>query len=203
MIEEATKHFKKGDVVVFPTDTIYGIGCDVRNEDSIRKIHKIRKDSPEKPVLILASDLNQASEYGFFGIEEKNFVKKFWPGSLTVVVKAKEKTPKIVQGKNQTVGIRIPNQPPILEIIRKLDAPIIAPSANFHGNKAPTNFQEIDKGILALVDYAIDLEKLPGKTRMEKKASTLVDLTNKPLKILRFGTIPKSAIMNLSEGASR
>ncbi len=203
MIEEAARRFKKGGIVVFPTDTVYGIGCDVRNESSIRRVYEIRGDTEEKPVLILTANLKQAYEYGVFGDSEKRFAEKYWPGPLTSVVKSRQKTPRIIRGKGETIGIRIPNQPTILEIIRKLGAPIIAPSANYHGSKPPKVFSEIDKHILALVDYTINLVILPKKIEMEKKPSTIIDLTCKPFKILRQGAVPKNQLMMTMKGANK
>jgi L-threonylcarbamoyladenylate synthase len=203
MILETVEHFKNGDVVVFPTDTVYGIGCDVRREESIRRVCKIRKDTAEKPTLILASGKEQAFEYGVFGKSEKKFVGGFWPGPLTIIVRARDKTPAIIQGKNQTIGIRVPNQPPIIEILKRLRAPVIAPSANFHGEKAPTSFNEIDKDILALVDYAINLGLLKNGFEMAGKPSTLVDLSSTPVRVIRTGSISKHKVASQWEGASK
>jgi L-threonylcarbamoyladenylate synthase len=203
MIEEAVNHFKRGNVVIFPTDTFYGIGCDVRREESIRRVYKIRKDTLAKPLLILASDQTQAFEYGIFKSSEKKLVEKLWPCPLTVVVKARDKTPMMIQGKSGTIGVRVPNQPLLIEIIKKLGAPIIAPSANFHGSKPPARFNEIDKDILALVDYAIDPRLLPKKIEMKKKPSTIVDLTAIPIKILRSGAISTEKIAKTMKGVGK
>ena len=203
MIDGAVKHFKKGSVVIFPTDTVYGIGCDIRYESAISRVHKIRRDPYLKPMLILASDTNQAAEYGIFDSLAKNLLTNFWPGPLTVVVKAQNKSPRIIQGKGRTIGIRVPNQPSILKIIKKVGAPIVAPSANFHKDKTPTSFQEIDKGILALVDYAIDLSKLDDIVKMTQKVSTVIDLTKRPFRILRSGTISRQKIQEAWEESEK
>ena len=182
MIKEAVNRFKTGGVVIFPTDTVYGIGCTISKKRAVRKIYKIRRDKPTKPQLILVSSINQAFKYGFFDELAKKFAKMFWPGPLTVVVRARAKVPKSIRSQGETVGIRMPNQPPLLEIIRQVGEPILAPSANFHGNRPPGSFAEIDKKLLALVDYAIDIANLPGSSQMSKKPSTVVGC--KPQKLL-------------------
>src|SRR4030042_3049873 len=197
MINKALSHFKKGDVVIFPTDTVYGVGCRLSNEEAIKRVYEVRKDAPAKPQLILASCITQAFEYGFFDAAAAKFVEMFWPGPLTTVVKAKEKVPKAIRGRNGTVGIRIPDQPPILGIIRRLGEPILAPSANFHGGRSPTSFAEIDKGLIALVDYAFELRNQPDSKQMALKPSTLIDLTKRPYKVLRKGAFSLNKLKSL------
>jgi L-threonylcarbamoyladenylate synthase len=200
MTSETVRHFKKGDVVIFPTDTVYGIGCAISKKDAIKKVYKIRRDVPSKPQLILASSITQAYEYGFFDKSAKKAAEMFWPGPLTIVLKAKPLVPKIIQGGG-TVGIRIPSQPPLLKIIEAIGEPILAPSANFHGQSAPYNFAEIDRKLLSLVDYAINLANLSDFLPMLKKPSTVVDLSKKPYKIVRPGYIPEEKIKEALGGA--
>ncbi|HEX7456034.1 MAG TPA: L-threonylcarbamoyladenylate synthase [Candidatus Nanoarchaeia archaeon] len=201
MIEEPTKHFRAGQIVIFPTDTLYGVGCRVDSENSIKRLYDIRETPYSKPTLILAADSKQAFEYGEFDAIAKNLANAFWPGPLTVIIKAKNLVPKMIQGKLETIAVRVPNQPPVINIIKKLGMPILAPSANFHGRRAPTNFSEIDKDLLALVDYAVDLAKLDGGKQMRRKPSTLIDLTKKPFKIVRPGAISEKQIRKAFGGA--
>src|SRR4030042_6531509 len=103
MIDEIVNRFKKGEIIIFPTDTVYGVGCIVGNEEAIKKLHRLRKDPPNKPALILATDETQAFKYGVFNKAARKLAQNFWPGPLTIVVKAKENTPKIIQGENGTI----------------------------------------------------------------------------------------------------
>ncbi|OGY22263.1 MAG: threonylcarbamoyl-AMP synthase [Candidatus Woykebacteria bacterium GWB1_45_5] len=199
MIKEAVNRFKTGGVVIFPTDTVYGIGCTISKKRAVRKIYKIRRDKPTKPQLILVSSINQAFKYGFFDELAKKFAKMFWPGPLTVVVRARAKVPKSIRSQGETVGIRMPNQPPLLEIIRQVGEPILAPSANFHGKKAPASFTKIDKKLLALVDYAINFRRLPGGFEMSKEPSTVVDLTKQPYQVIRPGAIASEKLKKAVE----
>lgn len=203
MIEKAVTHFRDGGIVIFPTDTLYGIGCAINKEDSIRRLYKIRRDPPKKPSLILVGDLNQALNYGIFNKGAVNLAKNFWPGPLTIIVNAKSKVPKIIQGKMGTVAIRIPNQPELLKIIARLGRPILAPSGNFHGEEAPKKFAEIDKKLLALVDYSIDISNLEDSVQMSQKPSTFIDTTTKPFEIGRYGTISEKMISRAVGGAGK
>jgi L-threonylcarbamoyladenylate synthase len=203
MIREAAKYFKTGAVVIFPTDTVFGVGCAISKTESVQRIYKIRHDPPNKPQLILAASDKQAFDYGVFDPKAKAFAQSFWPGPLTIVVEAKGKVPQAVRGKGKTIGIRVPNQPAILEIISKLGEPIIAPSANFHGGRPPKVFAEIDKEFLSLVDYTINLDDLEKHTKMLAVPSTIIDLSGKPYKIVRVGAISSEKIKKVIGGVGK
>lgn len=201
MISEATIHFKNGEIVIFPSDTVYGVGCIISNQESIKKLYKIRKSPLSKPTLILAARFDQAALYGNFNGRAKRLAQHFWPGPLTIVVKAKEPVPKTIQGGTGTVGIRVPDFPWLRGLIEEVGEPIAAPSANFHGQPAPASYAQIDKKLLSLVDYAIDLTDLRSSFKMLKTHSTVVDLTIKPYKIVRAGYISESKIKEALGGA--
>jgi L-threonylcarbamoyladenylate synthase len=203
IINETVEHFKKGGIVIFPTDTLYGIGCVIDNERSIKHLYKIRLTPPNKPTLILAADLNQAFAFGEFSERARNLVNHFWPGPLTVVVKARNAVPQIIQGKNGTIGIRVPNQNLTRSIVKRLGRPILAPSANFHNQPTPMKYNEIDKKLISLVDYAIDISNSSNKSgeNMLKKPSTLVDATKDRFEILRTGAISEPEIRKALGGA--
>jgi L-threonylcarbamoyladenylate synthase len=189
MIQKAANHLKRGDIVIFPTDTVYGIGCAISKQQSISRLYQIRQDETTKPQLILTASASQAFEYGSFDKHSTKLARIFWPGPLTIVVKAREKVPKAIRGRGDTIAIRVPNQPPLLEIIKLVGEPILAPSANFHSEKTPTSFAEIDKRLISLVDYAIDLKKLPKALKMQQVPSTIVDLTKSPYQVIRAGAV--------------
>ena len=199
-MSSALEHFKKGHIVIFPTDTLYGIGCSINKESSIKRLYKIRKTPLTKPTLILTSNLEQASDYGYLSKKARNLAASFWPGPLTLITKAKDKVPKSIQGKDGTIALRIPNQPPIISLIKKLEYPILAPSANFHGNPAPTMFNKIDKELLALVDYAIDISYLDNALNLVKKPSTLINISHDNIEIIREGIISSQEVQKAQGG---
>jgi len=203
MSKEAVDYFKKGAIVIFPTDTVYGIGCCLSNKAAIKRLYKLRRTPFSKPTLILAADSKQASKYGYFDKDTRQFVERFWPGPVTVIVKAKPLIPKIIQGGAGTIAIRVPNQPALLKIIEKIGEPILAPSANFHNQPTPASFAKIDRKLLSLVDYSIDLANLGDFLPMLKKPSTVVDLTKIPYQMIRVGTLSEDKIKNTLGGSRK
>jgi L-threonylcarbamoyladenylate synthase len=185
-IEEAVKILNQGGIVLFPTDTAFGIGCRIDNEESIEKLFKIRKRPTSQAVPVLVSGLEMARNYVEEISEEiaQNLINKYWPGALTIVLKANQnKVPSLVRGGTETVGVRMPNHQFALDIISKVGVPVLGPSANFHGEETPYYFKDLNPELISLVDYVVKGECLV------KQASTVIDCSENPWKILRQGAI--------------
>jgi len=185
-ILEAVNIFNQGGIVIFPTDTAFGIGCRIDHVDSIDRLFEIRRRDPKKATPVLVSSIEMAQEF-LQPIDEKirsNVLEKYWPGGLTVVLEAKSsQVPEKVRGGSNTLGVRMPNHPALLQLIEKVSVPILAPSANFSGESTPYSMQDLDKSLLKLVDYV-----LPGKTYTQQ-ASTVIDCSVTPWKVLRKGAV--------------
>lgn len=184
-MEKAIEVLKNGGIVIFPTDTAYGIGCRVDEEESVKKLFTLRRRPSEKAVSILVDSIEMAKQYTV-GIDEKvvELMKKYWPGGLTIVLKARvNMVSKQVRGGGETVGVRMPNHQVTLELIKGLGHPILGPSANFAGGKTPYQKEDLDSDLISLVDYLV-----PGENG-GKLASTVVDCTQNPWKILREGSV--------------
>ncbi|MGA2911176.1 MAG: L-threonylcarbamoyladenylate synthase [Candidatus Levyibacteriota bacterium] len=185
-IDEAVKVLDQGGIVIFPTDTAFGIGCRVDNEKVVQKLFKIRNRPASQAAPILVNSLEMAKEYAAEVPEAviQNLIKPFWPGALTIVLKAnKQKVPLLVRGGGETVGIRMPNHPFILNVINKVGVPVLGPSANFHGEKTPFKFKDLDMKLVSLVDYVLE-----GECSIQE-ASTVIDCTKRRWEILRQGAI--------------
>lgn len=185
-IDEAVKVLNQGGIVIFPTDTAYGIGCRIDKEASIKKLFAIRRRPEYQATPILVSSLEMAKKYVVEIPEDvaSNLIKPYWPGALTIVLKTEtELVPLLVRGGGDTVGIRIPNHPITLEMIQKSGVPILGPSANFHGEDTPYDFKDLSPELISLVDYVVKGECLL------KKPSTVIDCSEKYWKILRHGAI--------------
>lgn len=178
--------FNRGGIVVFPTDTAYGIGCRMDDENAVKKLFKLRYRPGTQAVSVLVSSLEMAQKYlKPLPIEVKELMKKYWPGALTIVYPCiEEKIYSLVRGGGHTLGVRMPKHKALLSIIEQLGCPILGPSANFHGEKTPYKFAEINKKLLNLVDYTID-----DDSEVSGGISTVIDCSEKPFKILRQGTI--------------
>lgn len=188
-IQKAIEIFKQGGVVIFPTDTAFGIGCRMDDEKAVKRVFDIRKRPLNQAVPVLVSSIDQAQKY-LKPIPEdvcKDLMEKYWPGGLTIILPCLEnKIPSLVRANKNTLGIRIPDNSLILQIIKELNVPIIAPSANFSGEKTPYDLLEINKDLINLVDFA-----LPGMCKI-KEQSTVIDCSVKPWKIIRRGAVKLS-----------
>lgn len=184
-LSEAAKIIKQGGIVVFPTDTAYGIGCNMTNEDSVNKLFKIRKRPTQQATPVLFSSIEQVKEYVLpFDQDISSLMSKYWPGALTIVLDCYlDKVPSLVRGGGETLGVRVPNNEKILEIIELSGVPVLGPSANFHGEKTPYSYKELNKDLIKLVDFVVE-----GEVAV-KQASTVLDCSKKPWTILRQGAI--------------
>ena len=174
--EKLAQTFLAGKVAIFPTDTVYGLGC-ILEEKAIRKIFKIKNRRPDKPLPLLIADLDGALSLAHFSPTAREAATKFWPGATTLVLNARKELPPWVCQKG-TVALRIPNHPFLREVIRKIGQVIIGTSANLSGEEPVGCISKISKKILTEIDLVIDGGEIPGK------ASVVYDFTGpKPVTI--------------------
>lgn len=187
-IQKAAEILKNGGIVIFPTDTAFGIGCRIDDEKAVERLFALRKRPVSKATPVLASSLDMLRPFLQpidEEIEEK-LIQPYWPGGLTIVLRClTQKVPAMVRNED-TLGVRVPNHPEVLQLIEKVGVPIIGTSANFAGEATPYRFEDLDRELVQLVDYV-----MPGET-LSQKASTVIDCTKKPWNILREGAIELS-----------
>lgn len=185
-IEKSVEVLNQGGIVIFPTDTAFGIGCRIDNEKAIERLFKIRKRPLNQATPVLFDTIERIKEYVL--PLDKNIEKlmhQYWPGALTVIVKCKKnKVPDLVRGGGENLGVRIPDHRVPIALIKKTGVPILGPSANIHGELTPYMFNEIDKKLIRLADFVLE-----GKTKQNNLASTVVDCSKTPWKILRLGAL--------------
>ncbi|MFN3527615.1 MAG: L-threonylcarbamoyladenylate synthase [Candidatus Altarchaeaceae archaeon] len=170
------KFLNLGKVIIYPTDTVYGIGCRINFSDSIKRIFEIKKRKFDKPLSVAFHDLNQLKEFVILNEKQENFIKEHLNLPYTFIVeKNPEKISDIITGNKNFVGVRIINH----EIVRELtkEYPIITTSANLSGKPPAKSFEEIDNEIAEKVDLI-----LKGECK-HKKPSTVIDLIK--FKIIR------------------
>ncbi len=175
----------QGGIVIFPTDTAFGIGCRLDMNNSIKKLFNIRKRPHDKAVPVLASSIKMIKEYvKDLDPEVENLMKKHWPGGLTIVVNCKKnKVSHLVTGGTEKIGFRIPDHRTTRDMIRTVGVPILGPSANFSGLPTPFKFSDLDEDLTVLVDLVVK-----GRCR-GGQPSTVIDVTSTPWKILRQGVV--------------
>lgn len=181
-LKEAADIISQGGLVLLPTDTVYGIAADGKNEKAIERLSEIKKRPPEKRFSVHIDAKEKAEELAMdIPVVAYKLMDKFWPGPLTLVMKAKGK---------DTVALRLPENLITQKIITLSKANIVCPSANLSGEPAPREFKDAIKDFKEAVDYAIDAG--PCELGIE---SSVVDVTTHPLRILREGAIRKEEIM--------
>lgn len=186
LIKETIRAFEQSKIVIFPTDTAYGIGCKITDKEAIKKLFVLRKRPENQATPVLVSSIDMAKRYlQPLTNNVNNLMFKFWPGALTIVYPCLEnKIYSLVKGGGKNLGVRMPDSKVLLSIIEKLNCPILGPSANFHGENTPHSFQEIDKKLLNLVDYALPLDG-----EIKGGVSTVIDCSVDPFKLIRSGKV--------------
>jgi len=180
-INQTIEILNSGGVMVYPTDTIYGLGCDIFNKKAVTKIYQIKKREKNKPCSIICSDFKQIADFAIIPDHAFKIMKKVLPGPYTFILKAKNKAPKTVLSKNKTIGIRMPANNICLEIVKKLEHPIISTSLNISGQQVLTNPHQLNKEMQNKIDLIIDANSLSAEP------STVIDFTQDPPVILRQG----------------
>lgn len=174
-IRKASEIIKKNGIVIYPTETVYGIGANIFSSAALEKVFAIKKRDKDKPVSVAVSDLMMMEELVYIGKKEKRFIEEFLPGPVTVLLKKKRIVNDMLTSGSELVGIRFPAHRTTIELIKLAGVPITSTSANFSGEAPPRRVDEIKIS----ADYIID----GGECRGEP--STVVDLVN--MKIIRKG----------------
>jgi len=189
-IRAASKIVKNGGLVVYPTDTVYGLGCDPFNVVAVKRIFRV-KGEREKPLPVLGSDIGYIQKIAQIRGRARKIADKFWPGPLTIVVPKKPALPDIVTYSMASVGVRIPNHPTAIQLINLCDGLLIGTSANKTGKKSPRTARESAEQLNNEVDVILD----EGPTPLGLESS-IIDLTSRKLKMPREGPIKLEEIMS-------
>ncbi len=198
VINLAATVLRDGGLIVFPTETVYGLGALADSKFGPHEIFevKVRPDHMAIPLLVETEDALDT-----WGVDVPECAHRlahaFWPGALTIVVKASERVPKEFRADDGTIGLRSPDHEVVMELIQAAGGPIFATSANTHGNPAPGSFEDIEPRIIAAVDVALDA----GETH-HQMASTVVLCTGDEPVIVREGAIPADKVLAVAHGDS-
>lgn len=186
IVEHAIEHLKDTHgLIVYPTDTVYGVGCDIHDVVAFKKLEKIKgvrgKNSNGKNYSILVKDFAQLKKYTIITPSQEKILKEYLPGPFTFILKASPHVPKYLVSQKGTLGVRIPRNRLCKALIKELKNPLITTSFNFTGEPVVTNPAKAPKKLIASVDVLLDADEL-GAT-----SSTVVDLAQKKPIILRQG----------------
>jgi len=184
-INVAAEVIRRGGIVAFPTETVYGLGVDALNKEAVKRMYEVKGRPPDNPTIVHIAEFNDVYRLAVDVPEvAEELMKRFWPGPLTIVLKASNIVPRITTGGLETVGIRMPKHNVALALIKASKTPIAAPSANIAGKPSPTTAQHVIQDFYGSIDVILDAG--PTKIGVE---STVLDLTTKPPQILRPGGV--------------
>ena len=184
-LRQAIASLNRGDVIVFPTETVYGLGADALNPAAVEKVFQLKGRNPDSPIPIIVADQAMLQ-----GVVEKiapvarTLMEQFWPGPLTLVLPAAPGTPKQLLNRMGGVGVRISSQLIATELAQALGRPLTATSANPSGQEAASTIEQAQNYFAGEIEIFLDGGKLPSKT-----GSSVVEVIDDRIKIIRAGEI--------------
>lgn len=193
-IEAAAAVIRAGDLVAFPTETVYGLGADALNPAALRRIYAVKGRPSDNPLILHLANLDQLA---FVAAEVSalayTLIHAFWPGPLTLVLPKRSRVPDLATGGLNTVAVRMPASPIALALIRAAQTPLAAPSANRSGRPSPTTAQHVCEDLHGCITLILD----GGPTTIGVE-STVLDVTSDPPIMLRPGGMPREALEAVS-----
>ena len=191
-LDMGIESLRRGGLVVFPTDTVYGVAALARDAKAVAGIFQAKQRPPQLPIPVMVASPEQLSEIARPGADFYRLAAAFWPGPLTIILPKTDALPPIVTAGGDTVALRIPDHPLALRLLQRVGEPLAVTSANLSGQPPARTAQEARAQLDGRVDAIIDGGPAPGG-----EPSTIVDLTQSPPKILRHGPISKSDILKI------
>lgn len=188
IIDQTIKIIKVGGLVIFPSDTVYGLLVDATNQQAVEKLIAFKNRPAGKAISVFVSDMNMLQNYVYVDRQQLTLLKRLFPGPFTIILKSKHQLVKLLESEKKTLGIRIPDYPLINQLVKKFTKPITATSANLSYDHPYYNVLSLLKSLSTekkqLIDLIVDAGDLP-----HNKPSTIIDITKPEVKILRQGDI--------------
>lgn len=190
IIKEAAGIIKKGGILVFPTETVYGVGADAFNEETCRKIYEIKNRPADKPLIVLIADIDDVERVASdIPDSARALMEKYWPGPLSIILKKNKALPDVVTAGTDTVAVRLTSNEVLRKIISEAECPIVAPSANISGKPFNVRAKDTVRDFEGLVDMIIE-----GDGSVSGVESTLIDMCGGHHKLIREGAIPATCL---------
>lgn len=196
VINLAAMVLRDGGIVVFPTETVYGLGALADSKFGPHEIFEVKDRPADLPIPLLVETEDALDTWG---AEVPDYAHRiahaFWPGAVTLVVKASDRVPPDFRAPDGTIGLRSPDHEVVIELLAASGGPIFATSANTHGNPAPAAFSAVEERIIAAADMVLD-----GGETQHQVASTVVRCTGAEPEILREGAVPAEKVLAAARG---
>jgi len=190
-IKVGIKKIKDGGIVVFPTDTVYGIGCDPYNKKAVLRLYEIKKREKTKPFPVLGISKMELEKIAEFNTIEEKIAEKFWPGQVTLILKVKDEKIRQTLCLDKKIAVRVPNNQCVLSLLKECKF-LVGTSANISGTAPFTDPNECSKNIIRY-DLLIDGGIIPSQGE-----STIVEIVEDDIKILRAGHVSEKEIRELN-----
>jgi L-threonylcarbamoyladenylate synthase len=196
---------KKDGLVIFPTDTVYGLAGSAYSDSAIEKIYQLKQRPKDKPFIIFILDVSYLKKLKVkITPKIRKLLNNFWPGPVTFIFKKIPLNPpfsKVEKGgfkRSETIAVRVPDHPAVLAILKGFNDPLVVTSANISGEGSPFDFEQINAGLLDKIDLAIDAGRCKHSI-----ISTIVDVSESKIKILREGAVPSEKILKVWNNKAR
>ncbi len=187
-ITDIIRVLKNNGLVIVPSDTVYGLLVDAKNNESVRKLIEFKNRPPGKPISIFVSDFSMMNSYAYISDQKMKILQQMLPGPFTVILNSKHNVSQLLESEKKTLGLRYPDNVFVTSLVRRYASPLTATSANLSAGSPHYSIdsllQTLSKKKKDLVELVIDKGKLP-----HNKPSTILDLTSPSIKILRHGDI--------------
>jgi len=190
-IARAVAVVKSGGIIAFPTETFYGLGVDPLNPEAVKRLFGIKRREPGKAINVVADDIGRArGMLKSVPPDASELIRKFWPGPLTILLFCTPQVPSILNGGTGKIGIRVPSHPVSMQFLRALGQPVTSTSANRSGLPPAHTPEEVEESFGGEIDLILDGGPTPGG-----EASTVVDATLRPPRLIREGKVPFGEIL--------
>ncbi len=189
-IQKAAQIINKGGIVIFPTDTVYGIGCDPYNQKAVFSLYKIKKREKTKPLPVIGYSKKELEKIAEFNDKAEKIAEMFWPGPITLILKVKDENIKKSLGLGKKIAVRVPNNQCVLSLLKECKL-LVATSANISGTTSLTDPNDCKRDLNGY-DLLID-----GGILSDNGESTIVEIDENKLRVLRSGSVPEEELKKL------
>lgn len=190
-IARIVKEIEAGNLVVTPTDTVYGILADAMNPEAVEKVYCAKQRSKAKPLLLLVSDMEMLHQcVKELSLREEEIIKKYWPGKLTILLKKSDGISDVITNGGNLVGIRMPDNAELREIIKKVGRPLVSTSANLSEKVTAINPKHLEPEVLKYISY------VENAGTVESEPSAIIKVVDGDIEVVRGGEVAEELLRN-------
>ncbi len=188
-VSNAIKALKTGNLIVYPTDTLYALGTDIFNDDAVKRVFEVKKRPSSNPLSVAVANFDAITKIAYTNDVVKKVVERFLPGPLTIILQKKDPVSNVITSGLDKIAVRIPKNDIALDLLSAF-GPLTVTSANIHGKKTPYVIKEI------MMQFSTNISVYLDDGRLDAKPSTIVDLTSEKPTIVRKGSITREEILD-------